>query len=160
MSMKNLGIIVAILIVVLLLVGGYRYYEGGSDNQLEQNINITTQTKMNINEGITAEILNEGIGTEAKPGDVVAVNYTGMLEDGTVFDSNVLPEFGHVTPFEFSLGVGQVIQGWDLGVAGMKVGEKRKLTIEAPYAYGDYSPTPAIPAGSTLVFEVELLGIK
>lgn len=160
--MKNLGIIVAIVIVILLAMGGYRYYQNRevSPEISVETTAVKTENKMQINQGVNAEVVGEGNGAEAKAGDTVVVNYTGMLEDGSVFDSNVLPEFGHVTPFEFSLGAGQVIQGWDLGVAGMKVGEKRRLVIASEYAYGDYSPTPAIPAGSTLVFEVELLGIK
>jgi FKBP-type peptidyl-prolyl cis-trans isomerase len=66
-------------------------------------------------------------GAPAKAGDVVSVNYTGRLEDGTVFDSNVDPAFGHVEPFIFPLGIGQVIPGWDEGIVGMKVGEKKTL---------------------------------
>lgn len=159
--MKNIGIILAIIIVVLLGFAGYKYYDGSDKLDTNTTIKETNmENKIQINEGITAEIIKQGEGVEAKAGDTAVVNYTGMLEDGSVFDSNVLPEFGHVTPFEFSLGGGQVIQGWDLGVMGMKVGERRRLVITAPYAYGDYSPTPAIPAGSTLVFEVELLGVK
>lgn len=103
---------------------------------------------------------HEGSGQAAASGDTIAMNYTGRLLDGTVFDSNVDPKFGHVQPFVFNLGTGMVIQGWDQGIVGMKVGEKRTLTIPANLAYGDRSPSPLIPANSDMVFEVELLAIK
>jgi FKBP-type peptidyl-prolyl cis-trans isomerase len=87
------------------------------------------------------------------------MNYTGRLADGTVFDSNVDPKFNHVTPFIFTLGAGQVISGWDKGIVGMKVGEKKTLVIPPADGYGskDYGP---IPGNSTLTFDVELLAIK
>lgn len=96
-----------------------------------------------------------GTGAEAVAGKTVSVHYTGTLENGTKFDSSV----DRGTPFEFALGAGQVIAGWDEGVAGMKIGGKRKLTIPANLAYGDRA-IGSIPANSTLIFEVELLGVK
>lgn len=101
-----------------------------------------------------------GTGDEAIIGKNVSVNYTGSLTDGTVFDSNVIASFKHVEPFTFTLGTGQVIRGWDEGVAGMKVGGKRKLTIPSSKAYGDSGIPGAIPGGATLIFEVELLGVQ
>jgi FKBP-type peptidyl-prolyl cis-trans isomerase len=95
----------------------------------------------------------------AQKGELVAVNYTGKLTNGTVFDSSVLPEFHHVQPFEFTLGVGQVIAGWDEGIAGMKVGDKKTLTIAPEKAYGARGQGP-IPPNATLIFDVELVGIK
>ncbi len=95
----------------------------------------------------------------AKAGDVVSVNYTGRLQDGTVFDSNVDPSFGHVEPFVFPLGIGQVIPGWDEGIVGMKVGEKKTLTVPPEKGYGENAVGP-IPANSTLIFEVEVLAIN
>lgn len=95
----------------------------------------------------------------AKNGDTLIMNYTGRLEDGTIFDSNILPEFNHVEPFEFVLGEGMVIKGWDEGLVGMEIGEKKVLTISPDKGYGDRQVGP-IPANSTLIFEVELLGIK
>ena len=100
-----------------------------------------------------------GTGAVAKSGQTASVNYTGMFTNGTKFDSNVDPAFGHVQPFSFQLGAGQVIKGWDEGVAGMKVGGKRKLIIPASLGYGAQANGP-IPANSTLVFEVELLGVQ
>ena len=87
------------------------------------------------------------------------MNYTGKLSDGTVFDSNVDPKFNHVEPFTFNLSAGQVIKGWDTGIVGMKVGEKRVLEIEPAYAYGEQGIGP-IPPNATLIFEVELLAIN
>src|SRR5690349_24316564 len=95
-----------------------------------------------------------GTGREAKKGDVVEVNYTGWLTDGKKFDSSV----GR-GPFSFDLGAGQVIAGWDRGVAGMKVGGKRKLTLPPELAYGAQGAPPEIPPNATLVFEVELLAV-
>jgi FKBP-type peptidyl-prolyl cis-trans isomerase FkpA len=96
-----------------------------------------------------------GEGKEATPGAQVTVHYTGTFLDGSKFDSSV----DRGEPFTFTLGAGQVIEGWDKGVAGMKVGGKRKLTIPSDMAYGpnDYGP---IPGGSTLFFDVELLDVN
>ena len=105
--------------------------------------------------GLVIEELAVGTGTEAVAGKLVEVNYTGWLTDGTQFDSSV----GR-GPFAFKLGGGQVIQGWDQGVQGMKVGGKRKLTIPSDLAYGDRGFPGAIPPKATLVFEVELLKVR
>lgn len=101
-----------------------------------------------------------GTGEEATIGKNVSVNYTGSLTDGKIFDSNIIASFGHREPFSFTLGAGQVIKGWDEGVAGMKVGGKRKLTIPSSLGYGDSGIPGAIPGGATLIFEVELLGVQ
>ncbi|HEY3356658.1 MAG TPA: FKBP-type peptidyl-prolyl cis-trans isomerase [Polyangia bacterium] len=102
------------------------------------------------------EELQVGTGVEAVVGKTVDVHYTGWLTDGTKFDSSV----DRGKPFSFRLGGGQVIKGWDQGVAGMKVGGKRRLTIPSDLAYGDRGFPGAIPPGATLVFEVELLGVR
>lgn len=99
-------------------------------------------------------------GTVAKTGDTVAMNYTGHLADGTVFDSNTDPKFNHVTPFIFTLGAGQVIPGWDKGIVGMTVGEKKTLVIPPADAYGAAGIPGTIPPNATLTFDVELLAIK
>lgn len=103
---------------------------------------------------------NKSMEKIAKNGDVLVMNYTGSLQDGTVFDSNVDPKFNHVQPFEFKLGAGMVIAGWDEGLVGMKVGEKKTLNIAPEKAYGENGIPGVIPPNSTLVFEVELVNIK
>lgn len=102
------------------------------------------------------EKLNLGNGTSPKGGDTVTVHYTGWLTDGTKFDSSVDRD----EPFSFVLGTGQVIQGWDQGVASMCVGDKARLTIPPEMAYGQQGYPGAIPPNATLVFEVELLSIS
>ncbi len=113
--------------------------------------------------GLTMRRLAPGNGATAEPGQVAVVHYTGWLYDprqpdnrGTKFDSSV----DRGQPFEFPLGQGAVIQGWDRGVAGMQVGEVRELTIAPELAYGERGAGGVIPPGATLVFEVELLDVR
>ena len=101
------------------------------------------------------EDLRQGDGAECKAGDNVTVHYVGTLTNGEKFDSSRDRGKG----FQFQLGAGRVIKGWDQGVAGMRIGQMRKLTIPPDLAYGERGFPPVIPPGSTLVFEVELLGI-
>lgn len=112
--------------------------------------------------GLTMRMLKEGSGNAAEAGQVASVHYTGWLYDpsapnnrGPKFDSSV----DRGAPFEFPLGAGRVIQGWDQGVVGMLIGESRELTIAPELAYGDRAIGDLIPPGSTLLFEVELLGL-
>jgi FKBP-type peptidyl-prolyl cis-trans isomerase FkpA len=100
--------------------------------------------------------LKKGTGAVAKAGQTVKVHYTGWLTDGKKFDSSV----DHGAPFEFKLGAGMVIKGWDEGVAGMKVGGKRQLRIPPDLGYGAAGAGATIPPNSTLVFDVELLGVS
>jgi FKBP-type peptidyl-prolyl cis-trans isomerase len=97
-----------------------------------------------------------GTGEEAKPGQTVMVHYTGWLINGKKFDSSV----DRNDPFRFRLGAGQVIKGWDQGVAGMKVGGKRQLRIPSSLAYGSQGAAGVIPPNATLIFDVELLGVR
>jgi FKBP-type peptidyl-prolyl cis-trans isomerase FkpA len=110
---------------------------------------ITTAT------GLVYEEVVVGSGGEAVAGNHVTVHYTGWLTDGTKFDSSK----DRGDPFRFSLGAGQVIAGWDQGVAGMKVGGTRKLTIPPQLGYGARGAGGVIPPNATLVFEVELLAV-
>jgi FKBP-type peptidyl-prolyl cis-trans isomerase len=97
-----------------------------------------------------------GTGTEAVAGKKVTVHYSGFLTNGTMFDSSIPRK----TPFTFILGAGEVIQGWDRGVVGMKVGGKRKLTIPSKYGYGARGAGGVIPPNATLIFDVELLKVE
>ncbi|MDO8655575.1 MAG: FKBP-type peptidyl-prolyl cis-trans isomerase [bacterium] len=106
--------------------------------------------------GLKVEDIVVGTGAEAATGSTVSVHYTGTLLNGTKFDSSL----DRGQPFSFTIGAGSVIQGWEQGIPGMKVGGKRKLTIPAALGYGDRAMGNAIPANSTLVFEVDLLDVK
>ena len=130
-------------VIPLLMIAGIAC--GGTET-----ITMTTES------GLQIEALVVGTGDEAQAGSTVSVHYTGWLVDGTKFDSSL----DRGTPFEFVLGRGQVIPGWDEGVASMKVGGKRKLTIPPELAYGDRGAGSVIPPGATLVFEVELLEVR
>lgn len=105
-------------------------------------------------QGLVVQDQQVGTGATAQAGDTITVNYTGKLQNGTVFDTSVGKQ-----PFVFTLGAGQVIPGWDQGLQGMKVGGKRLLIIPANLAYGSQQVGP-IPANSTLIFEVDLLDVK
>jgi len=120
----------------------------------EQPQNLSTnETPMDLK----TETLQEGSGDVAvKTGDSITVNYAGTLEDGTKFDSS----YDRGEPFTFTVGQGMVIQGWEQGLIGMKVGEKRKLTIPSDLGYGEAGAGDVIPPNATLVFEVELLSIN
>ena len=136
--------ILTLLLTLVLVTGAAFAKEKQGGNKI-----VTTDS------GLKYEILKEGDGQVAKAGDKVKVHYTGWLTDGKKFDSSV----DRGQPFQFNLGAGQVIKGWDEGVAGMKVGEKRKLTIPPDLGYGARGAGGVIPPNATLIFEVELLGI-
>ena len=114
---------------------------------------------MPLNNVTELQMIDEivGTGAVAAPGDSVTVNYVGALTNGTVFDASA----NHGTEgFTFTLGAGQVIKGWDQGIAGMKEGGKRTLVIPAALAYGNQAVGGVIPADSVLVFQVELLKVQ
>jgi len=143
---RNQRILVIVIFLVIVAAGAYwaiSASRGGGE-------------PASTGSGLKIEDLVGGTGAEAKAGDTVSVHYTGWLINGTEFDSSLK----RGQPFEFTLGQGRVIQGWDEGVAGMKVGGKRKLTIPPELGYGARGSGSQIPPNSTLVFEVELLEIK
>ena len=115
----------------------------------------TSQISFKKMDTVKVEILKEGTGEVSKVGDTLSVDYTGTLEDGTKFDSSI----GRA-PFSFTLGQNRVIQGWEQGMLGMKVGEKRKLTIPSSLGYGANGAGGIIPPNATLIFEVDLLEIN
>ncbi len=132
--------------------GGDRSSAGGFSAELGIDTAAMTKTPT----GLQIQDVKVGQGAEAKPGSTAVVHYTGWLTDGKKFDSSR----DRGTPFDFQLGAGQVIAGWDQGVAGMKVGGQRKLVIPADLGYGAAGAPPVIPPGATLVFDVELLDVK
>lgn len=155
-------VVLAFIVVLVFINKKDKISDVSQGSQVDQNTNmpINTTTSAQDNAGVGITILQEGTGAVAKAGDTVAMNYTGKLADGTVFDSNIDPKFQHVQPFAFTIGAGQVIKGWDVGVAGMKVGEKRNLVIQPDYAYGASGAGSVIPPNAVLSFDVELLAIK
>jgi len=116
----------------------------------------TSNAPRTTSSGLIIETLAAGSGPLAKSGDKVSVHYTGWLTNGTKFDSSR----DRNDPFSFRLGTGQVIPGWDEGVAGMQPGGKRRLTVPAQLAYGSRGAGGVIPPNAVLIFEVELLAIQ
>ncbi len=160
-SRRNLLILIAVLILVGVAAGLFFAFRGGSTTPEPQTASNPADPVAGIQvittgSGLQYQELKAGSGPAAQAGETVAVHYTGWLTDGTKFDSSL----DRGTPFEFTLGRGGVIQGWDEGVAGMQVGGVRKLIIPAALAYGDRGIEGVIPANSILVFDVELVEIK
>ena len=127
-----------------------------AENNQKESVAVNNLAQINNVMELQMETLKTGTGEKIIAGQTAVVHYTGWLTDGTKFDSSV----DRGEPFEFQLGAGMVIAGWDQGVLGMQVGEKRKLTIPYNLAYGEAGIPGTIPAKATLIFEVELLGIK
>jgi FKBP-type peptidyl-prolyl cis-trans isomerase len=144
----GIAVVASIAVIGLLFWGGFGLLKN-NNNETDNNTNIMQIS----NDNLKVEDTIVGTGKEAVPGKIVVVNYTGRFTDGKVFDSSIGRQ-----PFQFVLGQGMVIKGWDQGVVGMKVGGKRHLVIAPDLAYGskDYGP---IPGNSTLVFDVELLNV-
>lgn len=149
---------------VVVIAGGILYYVFSANFSPEDKGLLKLQTQenqlipptMEQPNGLKIEDLIVGTGAEAAVGSTVSVHYTGTLLNGTKFDSSV----DRGQPFSFTIGKGSVIQGWEQGIQGMKVGGKRKLTIPPALAYGDRAMGNVIPANSTLLFEVDLLDVK
>ena len=151
--MKNIISIIIVLLAIIL-----SFYLLNEILKPEEVIEKTEEIESEETvKDLAIEILEEGTGEEAQNGDSLKVHYTGTLEDGAKFDSSL----DRGDPFVFTLGAGQVIKGWDLGLLGAKVGDKRKLTIPADLGYGETSAAGGkIPPGATLIFEIEVLEIN
>ena len=139
-------IIIALFLVVLLSVVAIVYLGASSG---------TNNNALNGIEGLEIKTLKDGGGEPSKIGDTLTVHYRGVLEDGTEFDSSIK----RGNPFSFTLGEGRVILGWELGLLGMREGEKREIVIAPELGYGE-RPAGSIPPNSTLIFEIELLEIR
>merc|ERR1712071_201683 len=132
----------------------YAYGPNGYPPVIPRNATLTFEVELlgEAPAGFTREVETEGTGASPQRGQMVKVHYTGRLENGTKFDSSV----DRGQPFEFQIGVGQVIKGWDEGVLEMKIGEKSLLTITPEFGYGERGAGGVIPPNATLLFEVEL----
>jgi FKBP-type peptidyl-prolyl cis-trans isomerase len=143
---KNIGVVFGFFIILTGLTFFLMYNNGSTGDQK------VSQVKQEL---IKEDVLI-GKGKEAVNGIKVTVNYEGFLEDGTKFDSSL----DRKKPYDFILGQGEVIKGWDLGILGMKEGGQRKLTIPPDLGYGENGFAPSIPPNATLIFEVELLKVE
>lgn len=162
-------VILAAIVLGFVLVGSRKAeapeVKGAATQQTQKKTEQVNQPKAQqadnsikkANMELDIKTTQEGIGQqEVKSGDLISVHYTGKLTDETKFDSSV----DRGTPFEFQIGQGMVIAGWEQGLLGMKVGEKRTLTIPSEMGYGSRGAGAIIPPNATLIFDVELIGIK
>lgn len=150
-----LAVLVVLVLAWLVLYKAGMFSRAAREGASETPASTDSMTTYTTPDGMTIEIVQEGTGAVAEAGKTVAVHYTGTFENGEVFDSSI----PRGQPIEFVLGAGMVIKGWDEGILGMKVGEKRKLTIPYTLAYGENGYGP-IPPKATLFFDVELVGVK
>lgn len=157
----------ALAALLLSISALYAKKETAPEAPKEEPVKTCTKTETSVSEmkdhavkGIKYAISKEGSGTEAKKGDTVSVHYTGWFKKGDglgdKFDSSV----DRGAPFSFKLGAGRVIRGWDEGVQGMRIGEKRRLELAPEVAYGRAGYPGAIPPNATLIFDVELLAVQ
>ncbi len=144
-----IAVVISVSVIGFFFLFGQTLVAALMGNKAETSKQMSQTTELQVTDSAL------GTGDVAQAGDIVVVNYTGKFTDGTVFDSS----FSRNEPFQFILGAGQVIKGWDQGIIGMKVGGKRTLVVPSDLGYGpsDYGP---IPGGSTLVFDVELLKVE
>lgn len=151
-------ILISIIVVIVIAVGLGLYFILANPmpkNTLPQDTNSpATSSDSSTAKGLKVEILKPGVGEGTKAGDTVTVNYVGTLASGTKFDSSI----DRGSPFTFPVGKNRVIKGFDAGVLGMKLGEKRRLTIPPELGYGSVKMA-LIPANSTLIYDIEMLKI-
>ncbi len=151
--------IVVALVVALLFFLGFNFWSSFFNSASNGQLQINNQNQMD--QGLTVNVTNPGSGPSAAAGDLITVNYTGTLTDGTKFDSS----YDRGTPFQFQLGQGMVIKGWDEGLMGSKVGEKLTITVPPLLGYGqsgipDGKGGYVIPPNSTLIFDIEVMAIN
>ncbi len=157
----NKNIIFSIIGVLIVLALAAYWFMASRPNESAPTQKTDSPSGVTVQpsgiQGLGIEVLTPGTGDMiAVNGKTISVDYTGMFTDGKVFDSSI----PRGEPLTITLGKGQVIRGWDLGIVGMKVGEKRRLTIAPELAYGEAGFPGAIPPNSTLVFEITLKAIK
>jgi peptidylprolyl isomerase/FKBP-type peptidyl-prolyl cis-trans isomerase FkpA len=145
---------VFVICIVLILILFSKNSQSPTDKPQEDIFGSESDEDIDFEE-LKIETIEEGEGKEAESGDEVSVHYTGTLKDGTKFDSS----YDRGEPFTFVLGIGEVIQGWDQGIVGMKVGEKRNLEIPSTLGYGP-DGSGIIPPNAGLIFETELISIN
>jgi len=153
---EKIGVFLAVILALLFFLFTGNFFDGNSS---DISSNTPPEQDSDQNPAALSELITEdvilGDGAEAVPGSLVTVHYNGFLTDGTKFDSSV----DRGEPFQFLLGSGQVIKGWDQGVSGMKIGGVRRLSIPPNLGYGS-KQAGQIPPGSTLLFEIELLEVQ
>jgi len=161
--MKKILTIAGFIVLAAVIIGFGMYYSNKLSAQSQQSAvdqgTAAEQTQSAIMQNLKITDVTVGTGAEAKNGDKVTVNYVGTLDDGSKFDSS----YDRHQPFSFTIGAvgpGSVIQGWNLGIVGMKVGGKRELVIPGELGYGAGGYPPIIPPNATLHFTVELLGVN
>ena len=154
MNKKPLIITLLVLIALSLLMWVVVFFSQKTDSP-NFVTNIISEAKISSMQGLKIETLRDGTGDGARKGDRVIIRYVGTFKDGTEFDSNL----NDSQPLTFVLGQNKVIQGWEMGILGMKMGEKRRLTVPSSLAYGKTGRPPLIGPNTALIFEVELMGI-
>ena len=158
-----IAVFVSFAVIIVFFTTGrdfVSFFNSGNKATLNTEINTMDSAPSNSFSssvsGFEIQDITVGVGPEAMAGKIITVNYSGAFTDGRVFDSS----YKRNTPFEFTLGAGQVIAGWDKGFDGMKVGGKRRLIVPPAFGYGPAGMPNLIPPNSTLIFEVELLGVR